>query len=43
MIKGDNITLFNALSDKKLGQLSGAKFAYAVARNLAILQPEIDE
>ena len=40
--KGDNITLFNSLSDKKLGQLSGAKFAYAVARNLAILQPEID-
>ena len=40
--KGDNITLFNALSDKKLGQLVGAKFAYAVAKNLAILQPEID-
>src|SRR3990167_1646314 len=40
--KGDNINLFNALSDKQLGQLSGAKFAYAVAKNLAILQPEIN-
>jgi len=40
--KGDNINLFNALSDKRLGQLVGAKFAYAVSRNLSLLQPEID-
>lgn len=42
MTKGENINLFNVLSDKKLGQLSGAKFAYAVAKNLGLLQPEID-
>ena len=42
MTKGENINLFNVLSDKKLGQLSGAKFAYAVAKNLGLLQSEVD-
>lgn len=42
MNKGDNINLYNALSDKKLGSLQGAKFAYAISRNLGLLQPEIE-
>ena len=42
MTKGDNINLYSALSDKKLGSLQGAKFAYAISRNLSLLQPEID-
>lgn len=40
--KGDDINLLNALSDKKLGQLPGAKFAYSVAKNIGLLQPEFE-
>ncbi|MFA6077366.1 MAG: hypothetical protein WC735_04825 [Candidatus Paceibacterota bacterium] len=40
MTKGDNINLFSTLN--KLGKLTGVKFAYAVARNLAFLKPEYE-
>jgi Fe2+ transport system protein B len=42
MTKADNISLYNVLSDKKLQSLTGVKFAYAVSKNLSLLQPEID-
>lgn len=40
MTKGDNISLYQNLT--KLGKLSGVKFAYAVAKNIAILKPELE-
>jgi hypothetical protein len=42
MTKLDNITLYKALSDTKLGSLPGFKFAYAISKNLAILKTEIE-
>jgi hypothetical protein len=40
MTKGDNINLFTHLN--KLGKFTGVKFAYAVAKNLALLKPEYE-
>jgi len=42
MTKSDNLALYSALIDKRLGSLPGIKFAYAVSRNISLLKPEIE-
>lgn len=40
MTKGETISLYNNL--QKLGNLKGVKFAYARARNISLVKPEIE-
>ena len=40
MTKSEVLQLYNNLN--QLGKLSGVKFSYAVARNLALLKPEVE-
>lgn len=40
MTKGDTVNIYANL--KKLGNLRGAKFAYAVQKNISLLDPEIE-
>lgn len=42
MKKSDILLLNHALSQPSLLKLTGAKFAYAVARNLQIIKPEVE-
>jgi len=42
LTKADNISLYQTLNSKELNSLPGAKFAYAISKNLSILKPEIE-